>query len=737
LVGSLSGQIDHENMINDVVGAGFWLGWPQANTADPAGHFHASIAEVAVYPHPLGQAAIAGHHALGLRAGSELTQVTLPSGRVYEQASYDTVISGPPGAGKTALGLHVAHSLRHVFPDGQLFAPLAGASARPREPDEVLGELLRALGVGPAAIPATQEQRAALFRSRLAGRAVLVVADDAASVGQVRPLLPGTAGCAVMVTSRDRLAGLCGAGSFPLDPLGHDEAVEMLGRIVGTGRVAAEPEAADGLVAACGRLPLAVRIVAAKLVARPWWPVAKVAALVADERRRLDEPAVGDLAVRASVAPSYEALDERARRAFRLLGLLGPHDFAGWVVAALLGEPDADDVVDALVDKSLLTPAGVDGTGEPRYRLHDLLRDYAVERIAADEPDHDREAAHDRLLNGFTDLADRGLPRLALFPAQAHRTERAIVPEHVASRLTADPLAWFTAERLNLLTAVSQACARQRRYLAAQLASYQSTFQYFHNRADDAHQMWRAIVSVARRTEDTGLCARSEFGLACASAFRGRHADSLERLDRCVPVLEQFSDPATLAAALYWRSFSADAQELHDMAQQDAERCLRLARELGDRSTEVMALRMLGLAVTKLGDPETGIPLCEQALAIAQEMREPAYEHLALNAIAYAAVRAGRHDLAARYCREGVEVQQISGLVTGKAYFLGLLSDARYGQGRCQDAIDALSQAAGLRAARGPPQPCAMPAQPRAGALRAASERTGHRLLGREPADLP
>jgi DNA-binding SARP family transcriptional activator/tetratricopeptide (TPR) repeat protein len=607
------------------------------------------------------------------------------------------VISGPPGAGKTALALHVAHSLRKVFPHGQLFAPLGGASALPREPGEVLGELLRALGVGPTAIPETLEQRAALFRSRLAGRAVLVVADDAASLAQVRPLLPGTAGCAVMVTSRDRLAGLCGAGSFPLDPLGHDEAVEMLGRIVGTGRVAAEPQAADSLVAACGRLPLAVRIAAAKLAARPWWPVSKVANLVADERRRLDELAVGDLEVRASVAPSYEALDESARRAFRLLGLLGPHDFAAWVVAALLGEPDADDVIDVLVDKSLLTPAGVDGTGQPRYRLHDLLRDYAAERVAADEPGPDRDAALDRVLTGLLELAglaDRGLPRLALFPAQARLTGRTILPEHVASRLTADPLAWFTAERLNLLTAVSQACARQRRHLAAQLASYQSTFHYFHNRVDDADQMWEAITQAAHLGEDQAMVARGEFGRACALAIRGRHADTLETLDRCIPVLEQFNDPATLAAALYWRSFCSDAQELHDMAQQDAERCLRLARELGDRSTEVMALRMLGLAVAKLGDPEAGIALCEQALTIAQELQEPAYEHLALNTAANLAIVAGRHDVAADYCQRGMQLSDRLGLyVTGEAYFLGLLSDTYYGRGRYQEAIDALSQA--------------------------------------------
>jgi DNA-binding SARP family transcriptional activator len=417
---------------------------------------------------------------------AQLTELLSPAeGRTSVPVA---VVSGQPGVGKTALALHVAHHrLRGIFADGQLFAKLAGASSRPREPGDVLGEMLQALGTDPASLPETTEQRAALFRSRLAGRAVLLVADDAASPAQVLPLLPGTAGCAVIVTSRIRLAGLGGAQLFVLDCLGRDEAVEMLGRIVGARRVAAERRAAAGLVAACGQLPLAVRIAGARLATRPLLPVAKVASLISDERRRLDELAIGGLAVRARIAASYAALDERAKRAFRLLGLLGPPDFAPWVIAALLAETDAADVIDILEENSLLTPTGIDATGEARYRMHGLLRDYAAE-VAAKEPPNEVAAALDRLLTGYTELArlaHQRLPSLALVSPDRHNSA-AVVAEDVAARLTARPAAWFVCERLNLPAAIKLARASGRHQIAARLASCVPAFQLLQNRADHA-----------------------------------------------------------------------------------------------------------------------------------------------------------------------------------------------------------------------------------------------------------
>jgi DNA-binding SARP family transcriptional activator/tetratricopeptide (TPR) repeat protein/transcriptional regulator with XRE-family HTH domain len=608
------------------------------------------------------------------------------------------VISGPPGAGKTTLALHVAHALRPAFPDGQLFVPLAGSS-RPRRPGEVLDELLRALGVAPGAIPGTAGQRAALFRSRLAGRRVLVVVDDAGSPGQVRPLLPGTAGCAVMVTSRNRLAGLGGATPIPLDCLPHGEAVELLGRIAGVERVAGEPAAADGLVAACGRLPLALRITGARLAARPGWPLARLAGLVADADPggRLDALVVDDLAVRASVASSYRALDGRARRAFGRLSLVGPQDVAEWVVAALLGEPDAAEVVNLLVDKSLLTLAGVEAGGEPRYRLHDLLRDYAAERLA-EEPQHQRDAALERVLSGWLQLAglaDRGLPREPTFPPPQALPIGAVIPDAVAARLTADPVAWFSAERLNLLAATRRACepGRGQHGLAARLASCQLAFQDHQARSDDAEHLWQAVLAAASTAGDLAAAAHARLRLAIVTIWRGRCVDAQPLLEECGAAFEEAADTQALAYCLSWRSYCAGALgNFHD-AHQHAERALTLARQAGDRNAEQLSLQDLGVALARLGEPDAAAGYCQQALATARQLADPICEYLALSALAKSRSLAGDHAQAMDLAQQALKLMREIGYSWGQARCLTLLGSAYHGLGRHRDAIDVLARA--------------------------------------------
>ncbi|MCT7353242.1 tetratricopeptide repeat protein [Streptomyces sp. 15-116A] len=310
-----------------------------------------------------------------------------------------SALAGIGGVGKTTLAVHVAHQARSAFPDGQLYVDLQGAGARAAEPETVLGSFLRALGTADAAIPDTLEERAALYRSVLDGRRVLVLLDNARDAAQVRPLLPGTEGCAALVTSRVRMVDLAGAHLVDLDVMSPDEALALFTKIVGEERVASERQAALDVVAACGFLPLAIRIAASRLAARRTWTVSVLAAKLADERRRLDELQAGDLAVKATFELGYGQLEPAQARAFRLLGLADGPDISLAAAAAVLDLPldDTEDVLESLVDTSLLESAA-----PGRYRFHDLVRLYARACAERDEwPPSEREAAMSRLLDFY------------------------------------------------------------------------------------------------------------------------------------------------------------------------------------------------------------------------------------------------------------------------------------------------------------------------------------------------
>jgi DNA-binding SARP family transcriptional activator len=375
-------------------------------------------------------------------------------------ASVLVAITGKAGVGKTALAVHAAHRLRDQYPDGQLFVNLLGTEATPLCATDVLARFLRSLGVDPTAIPDDAEERAALYRSRLADRRLLILLDDAACEAQLRPLLPGTSGCAVLVTSRARLAGLAGARVVDLDVFEPDQALELLARAAGPQRMAAEPAAAQEIVRLCGFLPLAVRVAGARLGARPHWPLSRLEADLTDEDTRLDTLRLGDLEVRASIARSYETLDVMARRAFRLLGLLEIREFAPWVTAALLDIPQAkaEELMDTLVDLHLLDVAGRDASGRLRYRFHDLLRAYARELVAVAEPENCRFAALDRAFGGWLALAEEAGRTLAdsSFAGTSVTVTCWRPEESVVRSVLTDPAGWFEAEWAALMLATAR-----------------------------------------------------------------------------------------------------------------------------------------------------------------------------------------------------------------------------------------------------------------------------------------
>ncbi|MFG2105111.1 BTAD domain-containing putative transcriptional regulator [Micromonospora echinaurantiaca] len=298
-------------------------------------------------------------------------------------------ISGVPGLGKTALALRAAQLVRASFPDGQLYLDLHGVSSRPVTPLEGLTRFLRALGVDGGRVPGDEAECAALFRSVLAGRRMLVVLDNARDAAQVRSLVPGTGGNAVLVTSRNRLADLAGAVQVELGLPPMADALDMLTAIVGRARVAAEAEAAAELAVVCGRLPIALRVVGGWLVSRPSCSIRAALNRLADRRHRLDRLRTGDLAVEVTFHPSYQKLSASTARAFRLLASLPGDDFGVSAAAAALGsdEAEAEEWLNDLVDGNLLQVYA-----DERYRYHDLLRLYALRRAEAEDPVGERAA---------------------------------------------------------------------------------------------------------------------------------------------------------------------------------------------------------------------------------------------------------------------------------------------------------------------------------------------------------
>ncbi|HEY2552002.1 MAG TPA: BTAD domain-containing putative transcriptional regulator [Streptosporangiaceae bacterium] len=606
------------------------------------------------------------------------------------------LITGLPGAGKTALALRAAHEMRARFPDGQLWVQLDGASERPRQPADLLGELLRSLGVPGAAIPDTLAEKAAMYRSRLADRRVLIVIDDAAAVEQVLPLIPGTAGSAVIVTSRMQLGELHGARVMALDLLGHEEAVDLLARIVGRQRVRADKQAAERLVRACGRLPLAVRIAGARLARRPSWPVSLMSDALADQQRRLDELESGSLSVRASFAMSYQALDQRAQRALCFLSTLGPTDVAEWAIAAMLGVADASDVVNRLTDSSLLSSVGSDATGAARYRLHDLVRDFAGERLAGDH-ERERPAALRRVAMAWLQLAaaaDSRLPSEPYFPPPAGPQEPDELPAGVAGRLTADPVAWFSAERRNLIGVVEHCCQAGDHALAAALAARLAAYQHVTSRLDDAHDIWRAIVQAARQAGDPDAAARAELRAAAVMCGLGRHAEALPVVERCAATFGALGDGRAVAAALYWKSAcQANLGSFRD-GMATATSALSLARQRGDRQIELLALRIIAITQAQLpAFRDAANDSCAQALAVARELGQPAWEYEILHTVGHVANLTGRPQAAIDTYTQSLEFRKKLGVTVDEGSWLGILGDAEQALGHYRRAAHAYQQA--------------------------------------------
>ncbi|MFF0473354.1 BTAD domain-containing putative transcriptional regulator [Streptomyces sp. NPDC004284] len=505
----------------------------------------------------------------GGRSGTGRTAAPLPSGIGYftgrgrlvgemrdhllrarpghSRAMAVATVTGIGGVGKTALAVHVAHGLRAAFPDGQLYVGL-GAGAVPADPAGVLADLLCVLGTPPDRLPLDLEERAALLRTLLADRRVLLVLDDARDAAQIRPLLPGTAGSAVLVTTRAPHLVVPGARSFAVDVFTEAEAVTLLGALAGPARVAAEPEAASALAGSCGRLPLAVRIVGARLAALPRHSLSAFGARLTDTATLLGELSHGDHTVEAAFHLGYRALTSTQARAFRLLSLLDAPDLPLPVAAALLGmeESAAEDLAEALVDAGML-----ESPAPGRYRLHDLLRLYGRRRAESTERAEDRAAALRRVLALLYDSAVRvartALPDDVPSPAWLHAAGRS----GIAFEDTEQARAWFRAEHAVLTSAVEQSLASVPDALraAVELLTLIAVCSLFPSRGhyEDARRLAGQAARRAKEAGEPAYWARALHTRAWLSCLVGEYAAA----------------EADLRTALGWAETTGDGRRLH------------------------------------------------------------------------------------------------------------------------------------------------------------------------------
>jgi DNA-binding SARP family transcriptional activator/Tfp pilus assembly protein PilF len=612
------------------------------------------------------------------------------------------VIAGKAGIGKSALAIHVAHRVATKrFPDGQLYCQLGGTQRKPVTPSEVLGRFLRALGMPGSAIPDEVDERAEMYRSLLADRKLLVVLDDVATVRQVTPLLPGSGSCAVILTSRMRLTEIAGARVLDVSLLQPDHSMDLLGKVIGDKRVAGESTAATALVRMVGGLPLALRIVAARLAARPHWSLASMVGRLADERRRLDELSHGDMMVRASLLLTYEGLDPRAARLFRLLGSLPPGTFPGWVAAALLDEDpiEAADLLEQLVDMQMLDVTGPDLDGLPRYGFHAIIRLFAREQLARESREV-RQETMARMLGGWLARAERAHRELyggeyAILRGNALRWWPAAGDDPGA--LPVDPQRYLEAESVNLIAAVGQAADEGFDELAWELAvhlvslfvvgGYVDEWQHTHDRALEVVRSARN-----RRGEAALLVSLGELYLT-----RGRYAAARAVLTPAQELFVELGDAHGLALARRNLAHIEYNEGSVELAFDGYSAALEGFRQVGSMAGQAHVLSKLAVISADQGNDDRATDQLGEALEICRESGNRRIEGQVLYKMGQVLLRQRRLEEADLVLGAALELVRANHELVGEGYVLYALGLTQAKLGRRAEARESLRQAVELR----------------------------------------
>ena len=593
--------------------------------------------------------------------------------------------NGMGGIGKTALAVRAGHRVGERFPDGRLFIDLRGYDARlaPLPPEDALDYLLRSLGVPSHAIPADPDERAALYRSRLAGSRTLIVLDNAASTAQVQPLLPGAPGCLVLITSRNRMMGLDDAHFFALDLLAPDEAISLLVKVAGAGRVAAEDPAALELAHLCGLVPLAVRIVAARLRHDRELTVRALIEDLREESGRLGHLHDEERDLTKVFESSYRSLPSAEARVFRLLGLLPGPDFDAYAAANLTADGLAPTRrrLDFLLNQNLLVQQA-----QGRYQLHDLLRSYA--RSLGAEPAEARECL-DRVLDYYEDAAvsAAGLLARRLRPPSADRRR---APDPVR-RLTdyASSVAWLSAERGNLIALMNHVAQPARRVsLTAALATFIGA------ETPKRQQLaWlQAALEAAQGAGDAADQAEALLNLAHLYRTDGGFDLAQELLHRALDGYRGIGDRLGEANALCELGRVSSLTGEHARAAEEQNRALTLYRELGDRLGEADALYELSRIYTLTGRYEAAEELAAEALAAFGELAKPSGQAQVRVVLANLRRRAGAFDEAAGLLELSMATFREMRSQQNESNVLWTLGQIRLAQGRHEDAAELLER---------------------------------------------
>ncbi|WP_214106960.1 AfsR/SARP family transcriptional regulator [Acrocarpospora catenulata] len=649
-------------------------------------------------------------------------------------------MSGIGGVGKTTLAVHVAHRVHDLFPDGQLYADLRGYGQEPTPPETALVAFLRALGIPVDVIPDGLAERSALFRSLLADRRMLVLLDNARDADQVEHLLPGTAGCAAIITSRGKLADLPAARLIDLDVMEPDEALSLFSAVAGAERVSAERAAAMDVVAACGFLPLAVRIVAARLAARPSWTVASLVPRLADERRRLDEMKIGNQAVSATFALGYGQLDPRQARAFRLLSLPNGSDISVFAAAAVLdlSHVETEDVLESLVDTSLL-----EAPAPGRYRFHDLLKLFARRQSeATDEPATQAQAL--RRLLGYYLATARSAHKLAYEGSSVADNLTVIGHRGHTFGSVDESVAWLIAESEALFALLGQAAEppagdilpaadllvameplletgasarefdqRTRTVIEAAaghpLAELRGRYVlgrvlFGANRMAEAEDQFQAALALAERTGDQVVFGEICNALAVVAGRQRRHTEALEWFDRAATIYRRAGNLAGEALTLSYSARDHLGLKHPQDAIEVSEQGLAIFTELGSAAGVARARYHLGVVLSAVGRLNEAVVHHAECLDFFRTSNQRVWEQRVCVRLADTFIKAGRFQDAARHAEQALNVAREITHPYGEALSLAALGKALRGLGSTTRSRDALQRALDLFTRLGSPE---------------------------------